>query len=81
MTRWADLFTRRQLAALTTFSDLVSEAREIALQHAIASRIVDDSIRLRDGGSGATGYADALATYLAFVVDRAADDENTREKS
>ncbi|OOK66235.1 hypothetical protein BZL29_7679 [Mycobacterium kansasii] len=27
MTRWADLFTNRQLVALTTFSDLVAEAR------------------------------------------------------
>ncbi len=28
MTKWADLFTPRQLVALTTFSDLVQEARE-----------------------------------------------------
>lgn len=28
MTKWADLFTNRQLVALTTFSDLVTEARE-----------------------------------------------------
>lgn len=31
MTRWADLFTNRQLVALTTFSDLVTEAREQVL--------------------------------------------------
>ena len=28
MTTWSDLFTPRQLVALTTFSDLVEEARE-----------------------------------------------------
>ena len=28
MTKWSDLFTPRQLVALTTFSDLVGEARE-----------------------------------------------------
>ena len=28
MTKWSDLFTSRQLVALTTFSDLVQEARE-----------------------------------------------------
>ena len=28
MTKWSDLFTRRQLAALTTFSDLVQEVCE-----------------------------------------------------
>ncbi|WP_250292274.1 DUF1156 domain-containing protein, partial [Frankia sp. CiP1_Cm_nod1] len=31
MTSWADLFTSRQLVALTTFSDLVSDARERVL--------------------------------------------------
>ena len=31
LTRWADLFTNRQLLALTTFSDLVMEARERVL--------------------------------------------------
>ena len=36
MTRWADLFTERQLTALTTFVDLVGEAREKAHQDAIA---------------------------------------------
>ncbi|MCV7221018.1 DUF1156 domain-containing protein [Mycolicibacterium elephantis] len=28
MTKWADLFTNRQLVALTTFSDLIADARE-----------------------------------------------------
>ncbi|MCK9893896.1 DUF1156 domain-containing protein [Frankia sp. AgB32] len=56
MTEWADLFTNRQLTALTTFSDLVSEAR---------NRV------LADGSSD--GYADAIATYLGFVVSRLAD--------
>ena len=31
MTTWADLFTNRQLTALTTFSDLVGEARVLVL--------------------------------------------------
>ncbi|MCK1534200.1 MULTISPECIES: DUF1156 domain-containing protein [unclassified Bradyrhizobium] len=73
MTRWSDLYTRRQLVGLATLSDLVSEARELVLQHAIQSGFSDDSIRLRDGGAGSAAYADAVATYLAFVVDRAAD--------
>ena len=37
MTRFADLFTPRQLVMLTTFGDLVIEARELALQDAIAA--------------------------------------------
>jgi putative DNA methylase len=57
MTHHADLFTARQLTALCTFSDLVGEARE---------RVLRDS---SDDGA----YADAVATYLAFAVDRCAD--------
>ena len=37
MTRYADLFTNRQLLALTTFSDLVIEARERVLRDALAA--------------------------------------------
>ena len=56
MTHHADLFTNRQLSALCTFSDLVTEAGQ---------RLIDDG--------GVPEYADAVATYLAFVVDRQAD--------
>ncbi len=31
-----------------------------------------DDISLRDGGTGATAYAEAVATYLAFAIDRMA---------
>ena len=34
---WSDLFTPRQLTALTTFSDLVHEARELATRDALAA--------------------------------------------
>jgi putative DNA methylase len=73
LTTWGDLFTRRQLVALTTFSDLVSEATERARDDAAAVGLVDDHIPLRDGGTGATAYAEALATYLAFSVSKATD--------
>jgi putative DNA methylase len=56
MNTWADLFTNRQLTALTTFSDLVKEAH---------NRVIADS---RD-----QEYADAVALYLAFGVDKMAD--------
>ncbi|MDB9406766.1 DUF1156 domain-containing protein [Microcystis sp. CS-574] len=73
MTKHADLFTPRQLVALTTFSDLVSEAREKIKADAVAAGIPDDDLSLNDGGIGATAYADAVATYLAFAVDRVSD--------
>src|SRR5665647_3290460 len=39
MTQWADLFTNRQLVALTTFSDLVTEARERVLADVLADAL------------------------------------------
>lgn len=61
MTHHADLFTNRQLTALTTFSDLVTEAH---------ARILADS-------DGDTAYADAVATYLALGVSRLTDLQNS----
>ncbi|MFH2055604.1 MAG: DUF1156 domain-containing protein, partial [bacterium] len=68
-----DLFTSRQLVALTTFSDLVSEARESVLADARLTGMPDDGKGIEEGGKGATAYADAVATYLGFAVDKAAD--------
>ncbi len=73
MSRLADLFTPRQLTALTTFSDLVKEARERALEDAIAAGLTDDDVSLEGDGLGATAYADSVAVYLALVVSRLTD--------
>ena len=77
MTRWRDLFTPRQLVALTTFSDLVQEARERVKRGAIAAGLPDAARPLRDGGSGATAYADAVGVYLAFALSKLADRGST----
>lgn len=63
------LFTARQLVALTTFSDLVGEARERVLRDALASGMSEGE-RLEAGGVGAAAYADAVATYLACSLDQ-----------
>ena len=52
--------------ALTTFSDLVQEARERVKRDALAAGLPDDGKPLRDGGTGATAYADAVAVYLGI---------------
>jgi putative DNA methylase len=69
--KWGQLFTTRQLLALTTFSDILEEVR-VAIEKD-ASHLPDDSTRLRDGGIGRTAYADAVVTYLAFVIDKCSD--------
>lgn len=73
MDEWWKLFTSRQLAALTAFSDLLSDVRVRVLADAVGGDLSDDGVRLCDGGSGTTAYADAIVTYLAFVIDKCAD--------
>jgi len=73
MTKWSDIFTDRQLVALTTFSDLVQKARHQANSDACAAGMPDDGRPMHAGGCGATGYADAVAVYLAFCVDKMTD--------
>lgn len=70
--RWTDLFTNRQLVAMTTLSDLVAEARAQVLADALAIGLPEGD-RLTDGGAGAEAYADAVATYLALAVSRFSD--------
>ena len=67
---FADLFTLRQLVALTTFSDLVAEAMEHVLRDAVAAGLPDDGRPLRSGGCGATAYAEAVRVYLAFAQSK-----------
>jgi putative DNA methylase len=68
MTKHRHLFTNRQLAALTTFSDLIDGARTKVLEDAGITGISADV---------AEAYADAVATYLAFALDRVVDRHST----
>ncbi len=74
---FSDLFTSRQLVALTTFSDLVGEASERVRGDAVAAGLPDDGRPLRDGGTGASAYAEAVALYLAFALSKLADRGST----
>jgi putative DNA methylase len=70
---YGDLFTPRQLVALTTLSDLVQEARERVRRDALQSGLPDDPKPLRDGGTGVTAYAEAVGVYLGFLVGQVAN--------
>lgn len=76
MTTWADLFTNRQLLALTTLSGLVSTARERVVKDALGLE-PSEGERLEAGGSGALAYADAVTTLLGFGVSKASDYHNS----
>lgn len=77
LTTCGDLFTPRQLVALTTFSDLVQEARARVLADALAHGLEDDPRGLEAGGTWATAYADAVAVFLSFALSRSADRGST----
>ena len=70
---FGDLFTPRQLVALNTFSDLVTEARDRIRQDSVAAGFPNDGHPRLTRGATATAYADAVGVYLAFVVDKCAD--------
>lgn len=73
LTKWSDLFTPRQLNALTTFGDLLGEVREVILQAGLKAGVEDDGLGIDAGGSQATAYAEAVSVYLAFAFDKMAD--------
>jgi putative DNA methylase len=80
---YGDLFTPRQLKALTTFSLLVEEAIEKCRRDALVAGIAEDydvhgtPRGLDAGGTGATAYSQAIGVFLAFAVDRCADFSNS----
>ncbi len=73
MHRWEDLFTARQLIALTTYENALAEVRERVVADAALNGMGADTTPLRDGGLGASAYADAVCTYLAFGISRMTD--------
>jgi putative DNA methylase len=73
LTTYGDLFTPRQLVALTTFSDLVGEVRGQIEADALACGWSADPAGLDAGGSGAKAYAEAVSVYLAFALDKVVD--------
>ena len=77
LTTYGDLFTPRQLVALTTFSDLVPEAIARVRADALAAGMPDDGCGLDAGGQGATAYAGAVGVYLGLAVSKLSDAQSS----
>ena len=77
LTTWGDLFTPRQLVALTTFSDLVPDAITRVRADAVAACMPDDGLGLDASGSGATAYAEAVGVYLGLAVSKVSDAQSS----
>ncbi len=67
ITHWYEVFTPRQLVALTTFSDLVGEAR---------MQVLNDALSVGLNGADAQAYANAVIVYLAESVSKLATFHN-----
>lgn len=77
MKLWRDLYSDRQLTVLNTFAGLVSDARDQVLQDLSTTDSLSTGSSLEEGGSGREAYADAVATYLAFMVNQMANHSST----
>ena len=77
LTTFGSLFTDRQLVALNTFSDLVEEVRQKAEADAVLSGLSADAIELRNGGTAAKAYSEAISVYLSFLISKLADKGST----
>lgn len=73
MKQWGDLFTNRQSLALTTFSNLVVEAKEKAIADAVAAGLPNDEQPLCEGGTGARAYGEGISVYLGIALSRLTD--------
>lgn len=73
LNKYGDLFSPRQLVALTTFSDLVQEAKVKIVTDAVAAGLPEEELGLANEGLGAQAYAEAVSVYLGFVSDKVAD--------
>lgn len=77
MNSFAELFTPRQLLALTTFSDLIKEIIPEIEKDALTAGMNDDSTGIADGGRGAKAYAQSVGVYLGFLSSQLANQSSS----
>jgi putative DNA methylase len=73
---WKKLFLPRQAAVVASFIEVMDELSTEIKEKAQETGLPVGE-HLRDGGSGAIAYAEAISTYLAFVLNRAVVRWNT----
>ena len=74
---YSQLFTNRQLVALTEYANLIEETRKQIEHDAILAGMLNDGKNLSDGGTGARAYSEAVGIYLSFGVSRMANSNNS----
>ena len=78
MTRFRDLFTKRQLCLLSTISDLIREIHSVERENVPSDNTGStEHLSLEDGGAGSLAYHEAIAIFLALGLDKVADYNNS----
>ena len=77
VTSFEELYSNRQLVAITTFCDALKDLESNIEKDAIAAGMLNDHIGLDNGGKGAFAYAQAVIMYLSFAIDKLADYNST----
>lgn len=73
LTDYADLFTERQKVFLSTVKELLEAIQLVVEKEAEESGFSTDATPLREGGTGAFAYSQAIITYLAISVSKLLD--------
>jgi putative DNA methylase len=73
MKKYRDIYTERQLCALTSISDIINEVQGSIQADAVAAGLPNDNVSLKKGGRGAKAYAESVCVYLAFAMDKMAE--------
>ncbi|NCP12882.1 MAG: DUF1156 domain-containing protein [Sphingomonadales bacterium] len=66
METFGDLYTKRQLVALNTYSDLISDVKKLV------QKDIEDA-----GVTQSNEYADAISVYLALAISKLSDIQNS----
>ena len=68
--RYIDLYTPRQMTMLLAFCELLPEIQKQAARDALLAGMNNKDIALKDGGSGAAAYGEAIGVYLALTISK-----------
>jgi len=67
---WGDLFTSRQLVALTTLGDIAWDLQKRIEGAAVSCGMESEENGLESGGESARAYAEAIRVFLSFQIDQ-----------
>lgn len=68
-----DLFTARQFAALSSFSESLEYLKGLIEKDAVAAGMPSTPLGLESTCNSAKAYAEAISVYLSFAIDKLAD--------